>query len=177
MGDHQRALAGAKAHDAGKVFEEVFQWACRNVQAACTRIPDGCRVVRGRNRGGTRLVRCKSPFDWIVSTSLGGRPITILCDTKTTAGDSFPYSKIDADQVAELRKHEANGILAGYVIEFREVRQVYWYPALALMACRGRGSIKPGGILLGSNLAFDVRRIFTPSHHTADAHAPGRILG
>ena len=172
MGTPQKRVAG-NSDQIGKAFESVFQWACRNSSCAVTRIPDGCKVV-GYSR---KLVRVRSPFDWIVSGNRGGQPVTVLCDTKTTAGDSFAYSKIDQDQVAELRKHEANGILAGYVIEFRALRSVYWFPAISLMACQGRGSLKPAGIQLGSSAAFDVRRIFTPTHHTADAHAPGRILG
>lgn len=101
----------------------------------------------------------------------------ILCDTKTTGKDAFAHSDIDHDQVEELRKHEANGILAGYVIEFRALRVVYWFPALTLMAAKGRGSLKPEGICLGSSVAFDVRRIFTPTHAPSDAHFPGRIQG
>lgn len=141
---------------------------------AVTRIPDGCKQVR--IGGSLRLIRVTSPFDWIVTAKLGTQPITVLCDTKSTSKDAFPYSKINRAQVDELHKHAQNGILAGYVIEFRAARTVFFYPTLALLACKGVGSIKPGGIFLGSSQAFDARKIYTPTHHASDAHNPGRTV-
>ena len=174
-----KRIAGAEAHRAGQSFEDLFAYACRRLGIVATRVPDGCRQLRGQ-----KLIRVKSPFDWIVSCSPDippgwaqpPPPKVLLCDTKSTIAPTFPYSKIDQHQLEQLRGHERNGILAGYVVEFRASRDVVFFPALTLASCEGRrGSLSPAeGIHLGSSEAFNVGKLLKPQHRPADSHLPGR---
>lgn len=112
---------------------------------AVTRMPDGCKVLRDN-----KLIRVKTPFDWILSHQ--GR--TALIDTKTCTTSSFPNSKIETHQVTDMLCHEQNGIMAGYVIWFRESDGVIFVPASTLCELiKRRGSIPenhPKAIHLGT---------------------------
>lgn len=130
----------------------MFQHQCKAEGIAITRIPDGCRTL-----GPRKLIRVKSPFDWILS--LNGR--AALIDTKTTQGDTFPNSKIDACQVGEMLNHAP--VLSGYVVRFERLAILAFIPATILSeSIERRGSIStltPGVVHLGP--AFDLWRSTT----------------
>ena len=153
--NHRRRLAGSRAKAWGSFFEDAFATKCRFSAMAITRIPDSCRQISAQ-----RMIRVKSPFDWIVS--FDGKSLVI--DTKTTMANAFGFSQIDPDQVRELLHHERAHVLAGYVVWLRGVDQVIFVPASLLAAAIGEeGSFKqdsPGVWRLGSSLEFDLRKIF-----------------
>lgn len=151
---------GAVANSFGKLFERLFDLGCRRIKSfqvvAITRMPDGCRVV-GRNK----LMRVKTPFDWIVTFN----GLSVFVDTKTTLEDSFAHSKIEPHQVNEMAKHEAAGTRAGYVIWLRKTDVVFYIGACALQTLmKTRGSIEPSNpncITLGSSNRMDVTLIWS----------------
>ena len=106
----RRKIAGKIAKQQGDAFEEVFEWKCRAASIATTRIPDGCKQLRGR------LIRVKSPFDWFLVRS---RCRAFALDTKSSAELAFHHAKIDREQVDNLLSHQKQGTMAGYVIYMR----------------------------------------------------------
>lgn len=140
----------------GRQFESNFKIQCQYHQCQATRMPDGCKTV-----GAAKLIRVKTPFDWIVSWNKH----TALIDTKTSKNNHFAHSLIEKHQVDELFLHEKQGIMSGYVVEFREADTVIFIPASALCMrkLKGTGSVRlgdPDVLILGSSNNFDVRRIF-----------------
>jgi penicillin-binding protein-related factor A (putative recombinase) len=146
---------GIKAKAFGDLFESLFVLGCRRTNGlVVTRFPDGCKVV-GRNQ----VIRVKTPCDWIIT--FGG--VTALIDTKTTEGESFPFSKIEKHQVSEMLRHELAGAKAGYVIWFRKTDDVLFVSASLLASLMlQRGSIKPKGYSahLGNSRDFKAQIIF-----------------
>lgn len=147
---------GKKAKKVGKDFESLFETICAGVGVACTRVPDGCKQVGVDRLFRPRLIRVKSPFDWIISHK--GR--TALLDTKTVNDKNFGFSGIDPDQVRELLKHEQASSIGGYVIWLRESQKVVFIPASILADKIGqRGSFKdtdPGVVVLGDLALFPL---------------------
>ena len=135
--------AGKKAKAQGKIFEDIFERACLALAEGglvCTRVPDGCRQVGRDHRGMPRLVRMKSPWDWVVTWN----GTTALFDTKSKGSKAFGFSDVDGDQARELWKHEDAGGVAGYVVWLRESGNVIFIPAHMLVANLGaRGSFTP----------------------------------
>lgn len=144
---------GGKSQAFGSLFETIFLKTCRSQGVAITRIPDGCRQV------GKRIIRVKTPWDWVVSY----QNRTALIDTKTVNADVFIHSAITEHQVNELFNHERSGALAGYVIWLRLTNRVFFMPAYALMqALQAGGSFSESHVhatYLGTN-HFDIRPIF-----------------
>lgn len=115
-----------------------------------TRLPDGCKQI-----GPGKLIRVRSPFDWILSFK--GK--TALLDTKTISGKTFPYSAIDDFQAHILYAHEMEGAIAGYVVEIRGENRIIFLKASQLMSKLGqRGSFKPED---GLDLGTDFTRLWT----------------
>jgi penicillin-binding protein-related factor A (putative recombinase) len=147
---------GLKSQAFGSLFEDLFSLRCRSIPGmATTRFPDGCRVV-----GKNTMIRVKTPCDWVLT--FGG--VTALIDTKTVAGDAFPFSMIQKHQVIEMLNHQVNGARAGYVIWFRKSDDVLFCSASLLAALIGKtGSIRgPGGgsSYLGKSKDFQPERLF-----------------
>lgn len=150
-----RSAGAWRAQRNGKTFESMFYAACLKAAVAATRIPDGCKTI-GRNR----LIRVKSPWDWVISHKNSGA----LIDTKTDSGKTFPHHVIEPHQIFEMVKHRVAGVVAGYVVWTRANDQVFFVDADIMLPLRGeRGSIAPdaaGVIMLGSSASFDPRLIW-----------------
>ncbi len=147
-------MAGIKSQRAGASYESIFESMCTYSGIECTRIPSGCR------QAGRRLIRVKTPFDWIISyRGLG----SALIDTKSNDGQTFPNSLIVQHQVLILNQHERQGTPAGYVVGFRTLNVAVFIPARILYAAYGtRGSLRhdtTGVIQLGSYSRPDIRKI------------------
>lgn len=148
--------SGARAQFNGSSFENLFEKCCEASQVAITRIPDSCRQL------SHRIIRVKSPFDWILTYQ--GR--TALIDTKSTLESTFAHSAIDWEQVKSLYDHEARGAIAGYVLSLGEVNRVVFVGARHLLSKKGvRGSISHAddqvSILgLSGPYGFDATLIF-----------------
>lgn len=148
-------IRGKKAKHNGAAFEALFLNACTHKAIVCTRIPDGCRQV-----GQSKLIRQKTPFDWVISY----KGITALIDTKSTEQERFPHSKIDPAQALKLVRHDIEGTKAGYVAWLKKSDAFIYIPAKILCtAMQHPGSIgvdHKDTILLGGLKDLDIRRLF-----------------
>lgn len=132
-----RSLAGKRAYHQGEAFEDLFKTLCRKEKISFTRIPNGCRSV------GKRIIRVKSPFDWILTCGGFSNPKMALIDTKTINRNSFPHSLIELHQVEEMIQHESSSIFAGYIIWLRPIDRVLFVSANYLLKCIGvKGGIQ-----------------------------------
>lgn len=103
-----------KAFHAGKQFEQIFSHVASNAGLTVVRIPDGCRVV-GRNK----LIRVKSPFDYILAKP--GKVAFI--DTKTFAANRCAINNpklFEPHQIGTLSRFCELGIQSGFLIWFRK---------------------------------------------------------
>lgn len=154
-----RALAGAKAQSFGTLFEQTFESHCLRNGIACSRIPDGCKVIGWNPKTKLKkIIQVKSPWDWVITYG----PRTALLDTKTFEGRAFPNSAINENQVREMLKHKSS--VNGYICWAREDDEVFFIPAgLLASAFQARGSISPrmqGTRWLGKIGNFDITSIF-----------------
>jgi len=155
MATQEKRIAGWRAKNNGRGFEQQFILACYSKKVAVTRIPDGCKRI-----SKVRLLQVKTPFDFIVSYA--GR--TALVDTKTCENRFF-NSSIDPDQISAMQSHAKVGVLVGYVIQFREHNLVGFVPSSRLWSAQyEKGSIAHDDenvTLISDDLfAIDPRMIF-----------------
>lgn len=136
----------------GAGFEAYF-FKCLSVKDwKVLRIPDGCRQI-----GQNKIIRLKSPFDYLATKS-GGK--SFYCDCKTTIGESFPYSAINQEQVRDLLNIEKNGFVAGFVINFRQVDKYCFISAGELSEVVPGASVKArAAIDLGKEI--DIDKLFS----------------
>lgn len=138
----------------GNGFEIVFSRMCSSVGVLVTRVPDGCRCV-----GKNKLIRVKTPFDWIISWY----DRSALIDTKSTDKNYLQVSEIKEHQAAELQKHSLS-LCSGYVVRFTGSKRVCFIPVARLIrSLHERVSIysdDPEIKLLGDECTFDVRKIW-----------------
>lgn len=137
----------------GASFEGKFKTLCDLASIIATRMPDGCRVV-----GMNKLIRVKTPWDWILSY----QSKTALIDTKTTEEKTFRHSLIESHQVCEMMRHSEAGVVAGYVVEFRELNKIVFYSCAQLYPLMNvRGSLTPEqGVALNNNSLFFIEKLF-----------------
>ena len=117
----------------GKQFENYFKKRLERGGWNVLRIPDGCMHV-----GPGNVIRKKTPFDYVVSK----KSTVVFCDVKTCQDSTFPYSKINRDQLRELLILENNGFMAGYFINFRSEQATCFVSASRLSQIMPRESIK-----------------------------------
>lgn len=123
-----RRVAAWKSQRIGKSWENILRHACRVQLVELVRIPDGCRQV------GPRLVRVKSPFDWIMASP----PIEIgdaaagcysaHVDTKTITGAKLARCDLPQHQLEDLvRLNRAS--VTGFLVWFRPSDRVVFFDA------------------------------------------------
>lgn len=134
------------------MFENiVYSTAWRQTFHPC-RIPDGCKQL-----SNTKLIRVKSPFDFILAAP-NGRCIFIDC--KTTKAKKFNFSSIVEHQIDMLFGFEKCGHKAGYLIHFQETNDVVFFSASQFISNK-RGSLGPmDGLVIGKEMDFNLRKIF-----------------
>lgn len=146
--------AGRRAKKNGAQFEELLKHSAEAKGFRTVRIPDGCLQV-----SAVKMIRVKSPFDFIF---VRGAQI-VFCDAKCVTGSTFPYSKINHDQLKHLRTLEAQGHKAGFVIRFNDGSETttHWVGAYQLNALQSGNSLTPQSLIaLGSLNEIDLGRIF-----------------
>lgn len=153
----------------GKAFEDSFETQCKVNMVTATRIPDGCRQL------GKKIIRVKTPWDWVASF-LG---TAALIDTKTTQEKTFPHSKIDENQVKAMLPHCCALVPAGYVIELKGSDAVIFVSANVLSTRIYRvGSISandPGVLYLGTCAKFSPRKIMINHAKLTRQSEPSRV--
>ena len=138
-----KRLIGKQAQARGEMFEVRLDAMARMEGVQCTRVPDGCKQAYGR------LMRVKSPFDFILSY---GDKIALI-DCKVRAGDKINKGDVTEHQLNELLKHK-NAAISGYLVYHRESDKVRFYSA------HDMASKNFMGIELGTLAKFRVRTLF-----------------
>lgn len=146
---------GRIAKREGMRFESLFERQCHKQGLTATRIPDGCKQL-----GARKLVRVKSPFDWIVTRPACGS--TALLDSKSFDRARIMPSDVDANQFEKLAGHHFGATVAGYVVWFRQVDRVVFYavPKLQHMLISGKGFDWSEGQVLGECEKFQPAQMF-----------------
>lgn len=139
-------------------FENIVLGCAQRSGFVCLRIPNGCRTV------GKKIVRTKSPFDFVASMKTGSGMFpekTIFFDAKTTELQKFPAAKITDHQLVHLLQLERAGYNAGYLVRFESLNESIFFPAKVLDDHRiSRAAIHPfSGIKLGSANDFRLTEI------------------
>lgn len=136
----------------GTQWELLFQRMAFRENIAIVRIEDGCRRV-----GLKKIIPVKQMCDYILSCNNR----TAIIDTKTTDAKTFPYSKINPDQVKKMHYLADQGTIAGYVVWFRELDKIVFYSTRDLLDIQEQESLEPcDGTILGSLADSVLLRIF-----------------
>lgn len=143
-----RRISARLSVSRGKIFEKRVVAQCEIQGISVVRIPDGCK------QAGRRIIRVKSPFDFVFG--FGHRAAFI--DAKYTSSDRFTYSDLVPHQLKELKKLSGAGV-AGYLVCFKT--QVWFIDISILLETRPKGHVNMKyAKFLGTITAFDLRRIF-----------------
>ena len=147
-GSQNRKAGGLEAKRQGAAFESRMIVMAKANGIQIVRLPDGCKQV-----GPTRLIRVKSPFDFLMSHN--GRMAAI--DTKSTKTKSVAVASIPSHQV-DAMKRVAGSATAGFVVWFREQDSVEFFSiGYAVESERLRVG---EGMKLGSGSDFNLAAIF-----------------
>jgi len=130
-----RRRGGAIAKAYGNAFEALFMSACRHAGIHVVQIPMGAKVIRCR--GKLTTIKVKTPFDFVLMKD----GVTVMVDTKTVDGSTFPFSKITRHQLESLAHCEVFGVKAGYVVNFRETGQMAFFSSRVLSRLRPNASL------------------------------------
>jgi penicillin-binding protein-related factor A (putative recombinase) len=136
----------------GAAFEDQFVARAEFQHFNVIRIPDSCRQMRNK------IIRVKSPFDFILTGTIQGVKRTAFIDVKRTNEKRFPYSSIDPHQLECLRLASFGGV-AGYLIQMDWVVVFFSYEKLSKVKPR-ESLTTADGVLLGASGHFDVMNIF-----------------
>lgn len=132
--------------------EKIMDQLARFEDIAVVPIPDGCRQINAH-----RLIRVKSPFDRILAK--GGAAAFV--DYKSCEKAPFSYSQVNLDQVIYLKSLHDKGLVAGYMVHFRQEDTLVFFNAQALFNLKPRTSLSAAsGISLGSLFAPKISNIF-----------------
>jgi penicillin-binding protein-related factor A (putative recombinase) len=141
--------AGLRAKRTGDYFENLLMFFAGRAGFNFIKIPSGCKTV-----GGTKLIRVKSPFDFILSS----KELTIFCDAKTTEANSFSFSQIDQDQVRNLALVKNDFSLSGYIIAFGD--EVEFFSVEQLKDVKpGKGLKRGSGIYMGAKQGIEFSKL------------------
>lgn len=146
---------GVLAKGIGDLFENMLRNSCLKSQIVCTRIPDGCKMIRTRS-GAVLPKRTTTPFDFLLTKK--GKSACIDC--KTVDSGNFSHSMLTQHQVHSLLSIHDSDVTAGYVVWFRDTNQVVFYSADKLYHLKARQSLKTeDGTLLGDHNNFSLKSI------------------
>lgn len=139
-------LRGAKAQNQGKVFERAFETICAQNNYTCVRIPDSCKQIGRERNGAPRLIRVKSPFDFVIAS----KGFSVFLDVKSTESDRYTYSQLKQHQIDTLHKVRKD-VLSGYLVHFALENKIVFFDVNLLAALKPRESVSiESGLLLGT---------------------------
>jgi Holliday junction resolvase len=145
--DPKRVALGREAKRLGKEFEKRLEEVANLQGVSCVRLPDGCRQL------GKKIIRVKSPFDFI----LGFRLRAGFIDTKSTKERSLSIRAMPPHQVKAMLSLSRDS-RAGFLIAFRFYDTVRFFP---IIEASKRGKMRyDEGLDLGSLKDFDLKKIF-----------------
>jgi len=142
--------------DAGTTFEKLFERQCQ--LAGLWAEPNHTRAKRGWKG---KLQELKSNLDYTVIARDGRIG---FFDCKTFDEPHFTFSRIPEHQRDLAQRYNEWGVPAGFVVWFRPINQVCFYPGW-LLAGRGPGTrfLPLDGVPLGTWGRFDPLLLFSRS--------------
>lgn len=82
-------------------------------------------------------------------------------DTKCFDADFFTFSQLETHQIQRALQYDAFNVPAGFVVYFKPLGNVHYYPAQTIFARGPRSRFVPShGYLLGAAYAFTLNGIF-----------------
>jgi hypothetical protein len=146
-----RVIAGRKAKQEGKGFENTLYVDALRQGWYVINIPQGCRWI-----GQNKVIAVESPFDFLIIKD--GK--TICLDCKSYYRDRIQYSDLEPHQLQVLAGCEENGVPGGYLVCFRTSYQIVWFSSSKLLGLQpGHGLGIEDGTLLGSLLDYRIEKI------------------
>lgn len=153
-----RQIGGRKAKQNGKDFETILLKEAYANDFFHIKIPDGCRQLTF-----SKMIRVKSPFDFVFMRQSEEKEQFVFCDAKTTFQKSFSHSLIKPHQINELMKiKQTTSAKSGYIINFDKLdRVVFINAALLRNKLWLKEPIRPTeGIHLGHKYRINMNLLF-----------------
>jgi penicillin-binding protein-related factor A (putative recombinase) len=142
---------GNRPRAEGKGFEGIFETVCQLQGLKVIKVPEAGRWI---GRGAFKPI--PGMCDFIIIDN--GR--VAFVDTKSIDQEVFPASLISPNQLEHLTS-VGDVCPAGYVVCFRPIQRVVYFPWNVLLATPARTSLSPAdGIDLGQLSFFSVKKIF-----------------
>lgn len=154
----KRKIGGRKAKTNGKNFEIILLKEAYSNNFLHIQIPDGCRQL-----SFSKMIRVKSPFDFMFFKQEEELEQFIFCDAKTISQNTFNHALIKPHQVENLIKiKQTKNTKAGYIINFEKLNKVVFINSVLLRNKLWlKESIKPtDGIELGHKFRINLNNIF-----------------
>jgi len=154
----KRKIGGKKAKNNGKNFETILLKEAYSNDFLHIKIPDGCKQLTY-----SKMIRVKSPFDFVFFKQSEDSDQFIFCDAKTISQNTFNHSLIKPHQVEYLMKiKQTKNTKSGYIINFEKLNKVVFINSVILRNKLWlKLSISPtDGIELGHKFRINLKEIF-----------------
>lgn len=150
----KRIIAGRQAKRRGESFENLLHGEAYRKGWQVIKIPDGCKQV-----SAAKTIRVRTPFDFIFVKENKA----LFIDAKTTKAKSYSTSQLTPHQIKTLSDLDANGFIAGYIINFTELNITAFFSGYDLhWLLKQSTSFTPqDGVIIGTNSIIDLEIIFT----------------
>lgn len=146
-----RIIAGKRAKSNGLQFENCLITSANREGWHHIQIPAGCKRVSAK-----KIIMVRTPFDFVFMKNSH----CMFIDAKRTSNKTFQHSQLTVHQIIELKRCEAQGFPAGYIVNFNELNLCVFYSATELSKVTRRASLDPqDGIYVGDNWRVSLNSI------------------
>ena len=150
-----KQIAGLKAKRNGDGFENLIINKFKSCGVAIKKIHTGTQFI-----GAGKTIPKKNLFDFI--SAYKGK--TVFFDAKVRGDKTFPYSKVNQNQLDDLLLFEAQGINCGYVVGFEGGKRIVFFSASQLKKLtHGKSYSEIDGVFLSDDIfldSFAIKRLY-----------------
>jgi hypothetical protein len=115
----ERKIRGWQSKRDGEALERLLEFAAKGEGHSIIRIPDGCKQI-----GRGRLVRVKSPFDYILASNSR----CTFFDAKHTSEKFLYLSSIASHQIEAMEKlMRSPNVRTGFIVLFSESKRIEFF--------------------------------------------------
>jgi len=152
-----KRISGARAKSYGDGWEKSIETLLRLRGWCVLRIPNGSRVYRDRRTGKLNTAWVKSPFDYIATKNKR----IVFFDAKTFDRIRIQHSDLVEHQINNLYALSQEGHYAGYLVYFRPIEAIVFYPVSQLKGLKNGHSFHfSEGKYIGGLHTCDLNNIF-----------------
>lgn len=144
-----KIMAGKRSKHEGDLFEMQLKMQSKAHGWKVIQIPMGAKMLNAH-----KLIRVQTPFDFVFVK----RGKALFADAKSFQKPTISFSDLTHHQIENLFHVEQHGFKAGYIVNFRKLDQIRFYPASMLLELKQRSSYgHEDGFLMGSvqNISLD----------------------